>query len=54
MFFSFQFFVYDFGDEATNIQKYYIIFVYILQSKTGKTEKTLSHRKENHVTKVTK
>ena len=32
---------------VAKIQKYYIIFVYILQ---GKTEK----RKENHTTKVTK
>ena len=36
---------------ATKIQKYYIIFVYILQGKMGKTEK---NRKENHATKVTK
>ena len=33
------------------IQKYYVIFVYILQGKMGKTEKK---RKENHATKVTK
>ena len=30
--------------------KYYVIFVYILQGKMGKTEK----RKENHATKMTK
>ena len=29
-----------FGDKVTKIQKYYIIFVYILQGKMGKTEKT--------------
>ena len=28
-----------FGDEVTKIQKYYVIFVYILQGKMGKTEK---------------
>ena len=33
------------------IQKYYVIFVYILQGKIGKTEK---NRKENYATKVTK
>ena len=33
------------------LQKYYLIFVYILQGKMGKTEK---NRKENHATKVTK
>ena len=33
------------------IQKSYIIFVYILQGKMGKTEKI---RKENHETEVTK
>ena len=32
-------------------QKYYVIFVYILQVKTGKTE---IQGKENHATKVTK
>ena len=26
------------GDEGTKIQKYYIIFVYILQGKMGKTQ----------------
>ena len=39
------------GDEVTKIQKYYVIFVYILQGKMGKMEK---NRKENHATKVTK
>ena len=28
-----------FGDEVMKIQKYYVIFVYILQGKMGKTEK---------------
>ena len=28
-----------FGDEVTKIWKYYVIFVYILQGKMGKTEK---------------
>ena len=28
------------GEEAANIQKYYVIFVYILKGKIGKTEKT--------------
>ena len=32
------------------LQKYYLVIVYILQGKMGKTEK----RKENHATKVTK
>ena len=49
-FFVFVFLV-TFSDEVTKIQKYYVIFVYILQGKMGKTEKT---RKENHATKVTK
>ena len=33
------------------LRKYYVIFVYILQGKMGKTEKKW---KENHATKVTK
>ena len=33
------------------IQKYYVIFVYILQGKIGKTGKTWI---ENHATKLTK
>ena len=44
-------FLVTFGDEVTKIQKYYVIFVYILQGKMGKTEK---NQKENHATKVTK
>ena len=28
-----------FGNEVTKIWKYYVIFVYILQGKMGKTEK---------------
>ena len=49
---SFHFsFLVTFGDEVTKIQKYYAIFVYILQGKLGKTEK---NRKENQATKVTK
>ena len=44
-------FLVPFGEEVTKIQKYYVIFVYILQGKMGKTEKK---RKENHTTKVTK
>ena len=28
-----------FGGEVTKIQEYYVIFVYILQGKMGKTEK---------------
>ena len=43
-------FLVTFGDEVTKIRKYYVIFVYILQGKMGKTEK----RKENHATEVTK
>ena len=39
-------FLVTFGDEVTKIQKYYVIFVYILQGKMS--------RKENHATKVTK
>ena len=39
-----------FGDEVTKIQKYHIIFVYILQGKTGKGE----NWKENNTTKATK
>ena len=33
--FGFWFLVTFFGDEVTKIQKYYIIFVYILQGKMG-------------------
>ena len=44
-------FLVTFGDKVTKMQKYYIIFVYILQGKMGKTEKT---QKEDHATKVTK
>ena len=37
--FHFSFFVFvSFGDEVMKIQKYYVIFVYILQGKTGKME----------------
>ena len=36
--FGFSFLV-TFGDQVTKIWKYYVIFVYILQSKMGKTEK---------------
>ena len=32
-------FLVTFGNEVTKIQKYFIIFVYILQGKMGKTEK---------------
>ena len=52
MFHSFHFiFLVTFGNEVMKIQKYYLIFVYILQGKMGKTEK---NRKENHATNVTK
>ena len=40
-----------FGDEVMKIQKYCVMFVYILKGKMGKTEK---NRKENNATKVTK
>ena len=51
MFCSFHFgFLVTFGNEVSKIRKYYVIFVYILQGKMGKTKK----RKENHATKVTK
>ena len=33
-------FLVTFGDEVTKIWKYYVIFVYILQGKMGKMEKT--------------
>ena len=46
------FFVFGFWSLlATKLRKYYVIFVYILQGKMGKTERK---RKENHTTKVTK
>ena len=35
-------FLVTFGDEVTKIQKYYVIFVYILQGKTGKQTETKS------------
>ena len=44
-------FLVTFGDGVTKIQKYYVLFVYILQGKMGNTEK---NRKENHATIVTK
>ena len=44
-------FLVTFGDEVTKIRKYYLIIVYILQGKMGKTEK---NQKENHTTEVTK
>ena len=44
-------FLVTFGNKVAKIRKYYVIFVYILQGKMGKTEK---NRKENHGTKVTK
>ena len=43
-------FLVTFGDKVMKIRKYYVIFVYILQSKMGKTKK----QKENHTTKVIK
>ena len=39
------------GSDVTEIQRYYVIFVYIFQGKMGKTGKK---RNENHTTKVTK
>ena len=44
-------FLVTFGDEVTKIWKYYEFFVYILQSKMGKTEKNWI---ENNATKLTK
>jgi hypothetical protein len=44
-------FLITFWDKVTKIQKYYVIFVYILQGKMGKMKKKW---KENHATKVTK
>ena len=42
LFRSFQIlFLVTFGDEVTKIQKFYVIFVYILQGKIGKMEKKL-------------
>ena len=43
-------FLVTFGDKVMKIWKYYVIFVYILQGKLGKTKK----RKESDKTKVTK
>ena len=40
-------FLVTFGNEVPKIHKYYVIFVYILQDKMGKTER----KKENHETK---
>ena len=36
-----------FGDIVTKIQKYYAIFVHILQGKMGKTEKNLERKSRN-------
>ena len=49
-FFLFPFLV-TFGDKVMKIQKYSVIFVYILQGKMGKMEKD---REENHATNATK
>ena len=38
-------FLVTFGDEVTKIRKYYVIFVYILQGKMGKTEKKITQLK---------
>ena len=46
MFWSFWFLV-TFGKEVTKIQKYYVTFVYILQGKMGKTEKTPERKSRN-------
>ena len=35
------------GDEVTRIRKYYVIFVYILQGKMGKTEKKPERKSRN-------
>ena len=48
--FSF-FFCGHFWRRSYKIRKFYVIYVYILQDKMGKTEE---NRKENHPTKVTK
>jgi hypothetical protein len=40
-----------FGEKFTKMQKYYVICVYILQGKMGKTEKK---QEENHATEVAK
>ena len=39
-----------FGDEVAKIQKYHIIFVYILQGKMDKTEK----KRKEEVTEIPK
>jgi len=44
-------FLVTFGDKVMTIRKYYVIFLYILEGKMGKTEKNW---KENPATKVTK
>ena len=41
-----------FGDEVMKIQKYYVIFVYILQGKMGKTEKNATKVTKNQKTKI--
>ena len=40
-------FLVTFGNEVTKIQKYYAIFVYILQGKMGKMEKKLERKSRN-------
>ena len=46
-------FLVTFGDKVLKIRKYYVICVYVLQGKMGKTWRR-EKRKENHGTKVTK
>ena len=41
-------FLVTFGDEVMKIQKYYVIFVYILQGKVGKMEKKRLYQKDEN------
>ena len=39
--------VFGFGIKVTKVQKYYVMFVYILQGKIGKTEKKTDKKSQN-------
>ena len=47
-------FLVTFGNEVTDVHKYYVIFVHILQGKMGKTGKKQKEDHETEVTKITK
>ena len=47
-------FLVTYGNKVTKIQNYYVIFVYILQGKMGKTEKNPERKSRNKSDQNTK